>query len=131
MTLTSLFYDKNYKNARCFVFSISKWYDSNHKQANKSTRKSAAATDHILTNTFVHRTFKSSIFITDVSDNLLVIFVIPSVKLSNKDEMSYIYKRFVTDETIAVFNNCLYQNKSKEILELENEAYPTFLYTFS
>ena len=75
------------------------------------------------------RTFKSGIFIPDVSDHFPVIFPIPSVKILNKDETSYIYKRFVTDEAIATFNISLHQNNWEKILECKNinEDYNTFL----
>ena len=57
---------------------------------NKSTRvrrKSATAVEHILTNTFVGRTFKSGIFKSDMSCHYPVIFLVPSVNSSNKDEL--------------------------------------------
>ena len=65
-------------------------------------------------NTFVSRTFNSSIFTSDVSYHFLVIFLIPSVKLLNEDEISWIYKRFVTDQAIAFFRTTLHQNNWKE-----------------
>ena len=62
--------------------------DFDHKQTKTVTRKTATAIDHIPTNTFVDGTFQSDIFKSDVSDDFPVIFVIPSVKLLNKDEIS-------------------------------------------
>ena len=49
------------------------------------TRKTVSLIDHILRNNFVDGTFQSDIFKTDISDHFPVIFLIPSVKLSNKD----------------------------------------------
>ena len=57
---------------------------------NKPTRvirKTATTLDHILWNTFVDRTFKSSI-LKDVSGHFTVIFPIPSAKFLNEDEIS-------------------------------------------
>ena len=53
---------------------------------NKLTRVTTVSLiDHILRNNFVDGTFQSDIFKTDISDHFPVIFLIPSVKLSNKD----------------------------------------------
>ena len=93
------------------------------------TRETVTTINYILINTFVDRTFKSGTFKSNVLDHFPVIFLISSVKLSNKDETLYVYKRFVIDEATAGFNISLYQNNWKEILEYENinEAYTTFL----
>ena len=97
------------------------------------TRKIATAIDHILTNAFVDRTFKSGIYKTHGSDHLPVIFLIPSVNLLNKDKTSCICKRFVADEAITAYNISFYGNNWKEILECENvnEPYTTILDRFS
>ena len=70
--------------------------------------------------------------LNQISDHFRVIFLIPSVKLLNKDRVSYIYKRFITDENIAAFNSSLQQGNWKETLECENinGDYFTFLYKF-
>ena len=79
MTLTLIFQIlKTMK--RCKISTINK--------TKRVTRKTATAIDHIPTNTFVDGTFKSDIFKSDVSNDFPVIFVIPSVKLLNKDEIS-------------------------------------------
>ena len=53
----------------------------------KSRRKIVTAIDKIFTNTFMERTFKSGIFKSDLSDHFPVIFLIPSAKLLNEDEI--------------------------------------------
>ena len=53
----------------------------------KSRRKIVTAIDKIFTNTFMERTFKSGIFKSDLSDHFPVIFLIPSAKLLNEDEL--------------------------------------------
>ena len=97
------------------------------------TRETVTAIDHILTNTFVDWTFKSDVFKSSVSGHFPVIFLIPSINLSNENGTSYIYKRFVTDEAITSFNISLYQNNWKEFLECEsvNQAYANFIDKFS
>ena len=57
------------------------------KKARRGTRKIVTAIDNIFTNTFMERTFKSGIFKSDLSDHFPVIFLIPSVKLLNEDEI--------------------------------------------
>ena len=52
-----------------------------------------------------------------MSHHFPVLFPSQLVKLLNKYETSYIYKRFVTDEAIADFNISLHQNNWKKILE--------------
>ena len=51
------------------------------KKQTRVTRKTATSIDHILTNTFMDRTFKSGLFKSDVSDHYLVIFLILLSKL--------------------------------------------------
>ena len=66
-------YENCKKSTRFFKSSISKWYDS--RAINKPatiTRKITTAIDHILTSTFVDRTFKSGIYKTDTSDHFQV-----------------------------------------------------------
>ena len=53
----------------------------------KSRRKIVTAIDKIFTNTSMERTFKSGIFKSDLSDHFPVIFLIPSAKLLNEDEI--------------------------------------------
>ena len=57
------------------------------KKSRRGTRKIVTAIDNIFTNTFMERTFKSGIFKSDLSDHFPVIFLIPSVKLLNEDEI--------------------------------------------
>ena len=59
------------------------------KKPRRGTRKKITTIDHILTNTFMEKTFKSGIFKSDVSDHFLLIFLLPSVKLLNEDEISH------------------------------------------
>ena len=52
------------------------------------TRKTAAAIDHILTNCFIDRTFKTAIFKSDISDHFPMCFIIPSMKTKIKNVFS-------------------------------------------
>ena len=72
------------------------------------TRKTATAIDHILTNCFIDRTFKTAIFKCDISDHFPICFIIPSMKTKIKNETSFLYKRnFNTDAKHAFFEKCL------------------------
>ena len=74
------------------------------------TRKTATAIDHILTNCFIDRTFKTSIFKSDISDHFPICFIIPSMKTKIKNETSFLYKRnFNTDAKHAFQINYMKQ----------------------
>ena len=73
------------------------------------TRKTATAIDHILTNCFVDRTFKTAIFKSDISDHFPICFIIPSMKTKIKNETSFLYKRNSNTDAKPAFQNELYE----------------------
>ena len=96
------------------------------------TRKTATAIDHILTNCFIDRTFKTAIFKSDISDHFPICFIIPSMKTKIKNETSFLYKRDFNTDTKHAFQNELYETNWKDIETFTdpNEAYKAFLEKF-
>ena len=96
------------------------------------TRKTATAIDHILTNCFIDRTFKTAIFKSDISDHFPICFIIPSMKTKIKNETSFLYKRNFNTDAKHAFQNELYGTNWKDIETFTdpNEAYKAFLETF-
>ena len=96
------------------------------------TRKTATAIDHILTNCFIDRTFKTAIFKSDISDHFPICFIIPSMKTKIKNELSFLYKRNFNTDAKHAFQNELYGTNWKDIETFTdpNEAYKAFLETF-
>ena len=96
------------------------------------TRKAATAIDHILTNSFIDTTFKTGIIKSDVLDHLPIFLFIHSEKVSVENEIVYIYKRIINDETIEAFTQNLYENSLNDIegIRNANNAYSIFLEKF-
>ena len=102
---------------------------------NKSTqvtRKTPAAINHMLTNGFIDRTIRTAIIKSDVLDHFPICLFIPSEKVSAANEIVYIYKRIINDETIEAFTQNLYENNLNDIESIRNpdDAYSIFLEKF-
>ena len=96
------------------------------------TRTTATAIDHILTNSFADRNFKTAIFKSDVSDHFPICFIIRSTKPKIENKTSFIFKRIFNFETINSFKQDLYKTNWKDIEAFTdpNEAYKAFLERF-
>ena len=96
------------------------------------TRTTATAIDHILTNSFADRNFKTAIFKSDVSDHFPICFIIRSTKPKIENKTSFIFKRIFNFETINSFKQNLYKTNWKDIEAStdSNEAYKAFLERF-
>ena len=96
------------------------------------TRKTATAIDHILTNSFIDTTIKTGIIKSDVSDHFPICLFIPSEKVSVENEIVYIYKIIINDETIEAFTQNLYENSlnDAENIRNPNDASSIFLEKF-
>ena len=90
------------------------------------TRKTATAIDHILTNSFIDTTIKSGIIKSDVLDHLPISLSIPSEKVSVENEIVYIYKRIINDETIEAFIQNLYESSINDIERSIHNANGTY-----
>ena len=71
------------------------------------TRTTATAIDHILTNSFIDRNFKTAIFKSDVSDHFPICFIIPSTKPKMENKTSFIFKRIFNFDAINTFKQNL------------------------
>ena len=94
------------------------------------TRKTATTIDHILTNSFINTTIKTGIIKSDVSDHFpICLFILPSEKASVENEIVYLYKRTINDETIEAFTQNLFENNLNDIESMHNPngAYSIFL----
>ena len=60
------------------------------------TRTTATAIEHVLTNSFIDRNFKTAISKSDISDHFPICFIIPSTKPKIENKTSFIFKRFST-----------------------------------
>ena len=99
---------------------------------NKPTRimrKTAKAIDHTLTNSFTDVTIKTGII---KSDHFPICLFIPSEKVSVENEIVYIYKRIINNETIESFSQNLYENNLNDIESIRNpnDGYSIFLEKF-
>ena len=96
------------------------------------TRTTATAIDHVLTNSFIDRNFKSEIFKSDISDHFSVCFIIPSTKPKIENKISFIFKRIFNFEAINTFKQDLHKTNWKDIEAFTdpNEAYKAFLERF-
>ena len=96
------------------------------------TRKTATGIDHILTNCFIDRTFKTAIFKSDISDHFPICFIIPSMNTKIKNETAFLYKRNFNTDAKHAFQNELYETNCKDIETFTdpNEAYKAFLEKF-
>ena len=98
------------------------------------TRKTATATDYILTNSFTNTVFKTVVFKSDITDHFPVCFIIPSsMKLTNNTTNTVIFKRVLDTEPIELFKQKLYETNWDDIEVSQNhdEAYKSFLNKFS
>ena len=96
------------------------------------TRTTATAIDHILTNSFADRNFKTAIFKSGVSDHFPICFIIQSTKSKIENRTSFILKRIFNFETINSLKQDLYKTDWKDIEAFTdpNEAYKAFLERF-
>ena len=102
---------------------------------NKPTRvtgKTATAINHILTNGFIDTIIKTGIIKSDVSDHFPICLFIPSEKVSVENEIVYIYKIIINDETIEAFTQNLYEKNLNDIESIcnSNDACSIFLEKF-
>ena len=79
------------------------------------TKTMASVIDHILTNSFIDRNFKTAIFKSDVSDHFPICFIIPSTKLKIEKKTSFILKRIFNFEAINTIKQDLYKTDWKDI----------------
>ena len=102
------------------------------KKPTRVTRTTATAIDHILTNSFTDRNFKTAIFKSDVSDHFSICFILPSTKPKTENKTSFIFKRIFNVETKNLFKQDLYKTNWKDIEAFTdpNEAYKAFLERF-
>ena len=101
-------------------------------KSNRVTRTTVTAIDHILTNSFTDRNFKTAIFKSDVSDHFSICFILSSTKPKIENKTSFIFKRIFNVETINSFKQDLYKMnwKDTEAFTDLNEAYKAFLERF-
>ena len=92
----------------------------------------ATAIDHIFTNSFIDRNFKTAIIKTDVSDHFPICFIIPSLKHQTENETTCICKRIINNGSIELFKHRLFESNWHEVEVYENldEVYKTFLHRF-
>ena len=102
------------------------------KKPGRVTRTTATVIDHILTNSFADRNFKTAIFKSDVSDQFPICFTIRSTKSKVENKTSFIFKKIFNLETINAFKHDLYKTNWKDIEAFTNpnEAYKAFLENF-
>ena len=96
------------------------------------TNKTAIAIDHILTNSYTETIFKTAILKSDVSNHFPICFIVPSLKFSSKNKISYTYKRSFNEKSIFNFKKKVFQIDWQEIETLQNarNAYTYFLEQF-
>ena len=96
------------------------------------TRKTATVIDHIVINSFIDTTIKTGIIKSDISDNFLTCLFILSEKVSVENEIVYIYKRVINDETMEASTQNLYESSLNDIESIPNanKAYSIFLEKF-
>ena len=96
------------------------------------TNKTAIAIDHILTDSYTETIFKTAILKSDVSNHFLICFIVPSLKFSSKNKISYTYKRSFNEKSIFNIKKKLFQIDWHEIETLQNprNAYTYFLEQF-
>ena len=96
------------------------------------TRTKATAIDHILSNSFIDRNFKTTIFKCDISDHFPICFIIPSTKPKIENKASFILKRIFNFEPLNAFKKDLQKTNWKDIEAFTdpNEAYKAFLEKF-
>ena len=96
------------------------------------TRTMATAIDHILTNSFIDRNFKTAIFKSDISDHYPICLIIPSTKPKIENKTSFIFKRIFNFEAINTFKQDLHKTNwnDTEAFNDPNETYKAFLERF-
>ena len=90
------------------------------------TRTTATAIDHVLTNSFIDRNFKTAISKSDISDHFPICFIIPSTKPKIENKTSFIFKRIFNFEGINTFKQDLHKTNWKD----QNETYKACLERF-
>ena len=73
------------------------------------TKKTATAIDHIITNSFVEKTFKTAIIKSDVSYHFPICILFLSTNFFTQNDVIYQYKRTIIDKKIDAFLQNLYQ----------------------
>ena len=93
------------------------------------TRTTATAIDHILTNSFIDKNFKTAVFKSDISDHFPICFMIPSTKCKIENKTSFIFKRIFNFDAANTFKQDLHKTnwKDTEVFTDPNEAYKAFL----
>ena len=101
----------------------------NINKPTRVTRTTATAIDHILTNCFIDKNFKTAIFKSDISDHFPVCFMIPSTKCKIENKTSFIFKRIFNFDAVNTFKQDLHKTnwKDTEVFTDPNEAYKAFL----
>ena len=79
------------------------------------TNKTAIAIDHILTNSYTETIFKTAILKSDVSNHFPICFIVPSLKFSSKNKISYTYKRSFNEKSIFNFKKKLFKLIGKKL----------------
>ena len=92
-------------------------------------RKTATAIYHILTNSFIDRSFKTTIFKSDISDYFTICFTAPTTKPKIEDKTFFIFKIIHKAEPINTFKQKLYEANWSDIETYlnPNEAYKALL----
>ena len=90
------------------------------------------AIDHILTNSFIDRNFKTAIFKSDISDHFPIYFIIPATRPEIENKTSFIFKSILNVDAINTFNQDLQKTNWKDIEAFTdpNESYKAFLERF-
>ena len=93
---------------------------------------SSSYQSHILTNSFIDTTIKTSIIKSDVSDHFPICLFIPLEKVFAENEIPYKYKKIINNKTIQAFTQNLYENNLNDIESIcnPNVAYSIFLEKF-
>ena len=73
------------------------------------TRKATTAMEHILTNSFVDRSFETVIFRRNIWDLFPISFVKPSTKSKTKSKTSFILIRICKAKSINAFKQQLHE----------------------
>ena len=113
--------------------TVEKYRGFSTNKPTRVTRKTTTAIDYIFTNSFIDTTIKTGIIIRYVSDQFPICLFIPSEKVSVENEIVYMCKRIINDETSeAKITQNLYENNLNDIESIRNanDAYSIFLEIF-
>ena len=104
----------------------------NVNKPTRVTRTTVTAIDHIFTNSFIDKNFKTAIFKSDISDHFPICFIITSTKPKIENKTSFIFKRIFNVDAINTFKQDLHKTNWKDIEVFidPNEAYKAFLERF-